>query len=101
MWTKSRNQLWHPPTVSGIRLGEGREHEPFLDVDPDLDENETDRQGDQQVSESDQKGGTEQHPEQARMDRMARDTVRTVGAKLVPDFVVRRPATQASTITPQ
>jgi hypothetical protein len=35
---------------------------------------------------SDQKNSTERHPEQARVDRMARDTIRTVGTKLVLDL---------------
>ena len=77
--TKSRNELWHPATISGVRLGERREHEAFLHVDSQLEENETDRQQHQPVPESDQKNGAEHHPEQARVDRMARDTIGTVG----------------------
>lgn len=84
--TKSWNELWHPATIWGVRLGERREHETFLDVDSDLDENETDWQQHQPVPESDQKNSTERHPEKARVDRMARDTIRTVGTKLMLDL---------------
>jgi hypothetical protein len=73
--TESWNELWHPATISGVRLGECREHETFLDVDSDLDENETDRQKHQPMPESDQKNSTGRHPEQARVDRMARDAI--------------------------
>src|SRR5207245_5027800 len=91
--TKSRNELWDPPTISGVGVGEGREHEPFLHMDPDLDEHETDGQQHQPVPEPDQEDGTEQHPEENRVDRMERDTIWTVGTKMVLDLTSRRGAT--------
>jgi hypothetical protein len=57
-----------------------------------IDENETEGHHHQPVPESDQKDGAEQHPEQARVDRMARDAIWTVGTKLVLDLDHRRGA---------
>jgi hypothetical protein len=48
--------------------------------------NETNRQQEQPVSESDQQDRTEQHSEQARIDRMARDAVGALGPKPVLDL---------------
>jgi hypothetical protein len=38
------NELRHLPSIAGVRLGEGSEHEPFLQMNPDLCEQEPDRQ---------------------------------------------------------
>src|SRR5207302_295013 len=72
---KPRNQLRHAPAITGVGLREGFEHEPFLDMDPDLDEDDTDGHQHKPSPESDQKDATDQHPKEAREASTARSRI--------------------------
>ena len=82
-----------PVAVPGVLVGEGRHHQTLLQADLDLQQNQADREKHNPLTDPPEQRGTEQHPEQAGVNRMTCHRVRPVSTELVITFDLGRRST--------
>src|SRR6185437_10556075 len=89
---KPRHELWHSSAVARVVLWEGRHKELLFTAQLALEQHDADREDHERSSEPGDEDRSEQHPEEAGIDRMTRHAVRAVGPKLVVVLDHRRDA---------